>query len=84
MRCEGKRNDFDGYAGAAFAGADAGDLPAFAALTHLTEVGRLAAAVTVGVGSPEAPPELFDAVAVVVDGPDGLVALLDAVAARFR
>jgi trehalose 6-phosphate phosphatase len=74
----------DGYAVAAFAGDDAGDLPAFAALTRLTEVGRLDAAVNVGVASPEAPPALFDAVDVVVDGPDGLVVLLDAVAARLR
>ena len=74
----------DGYAVAAFAGDDAGDLPAFAALTRLTEVGRLDAAVNVGVASPETPPALFDAVDVVVDGPDGLVVLLDAVAARLR
>ena len=69
-----------GFAVAAFAGDDAGDLPAFAALSRAP----LETAVNIGVASPEAPPALYDAVDVVVEGPDGLVALLDAVARRVK
>jgi trehalose 6-phosphate phosphatase len=64
---------------AAFAGDDAGDLPAFDALRASVGTGRLRHAVTIGVASDEGPPEVRDA-DVVVDGPRGLAALLDAVA----
>jgi trehalose 6-phosphate phosphatase len=64
---------------AAFAGDDAGDLPAFAALRASVRAGGLRHAVTIGVASDEGPPELRDA-DVVVDGPRGLAALLDALA----
>jgi trehalose 6-phosphate phosphatase len=66
----------------AFAGDDAGDLPAFAALDAAAREGRLEHAVRIGVLSPEAPPALRDAVDLAVDGPEGLLALLQAVVAR--
>jgi len=65
---------------AAFAGDDRGDLPAFAALTRAVADGRLQRAVCIGVSSVEAPPELAEAVDLVVDGPVGLLALLARVA----
>jgi trehalose 6-phosphate phosphatase len=68
-----------GMAAAAFAGDDAGDVPAFAALRTLQDTGDLAHAVTIGVTSPESPPEV-GAADVVVDGPVGLAALLDQLA----
>lgn len=64
---------------AAFAGDDAGDLPAFAALRELVRTGDLEHAVSIGVASPESPPEVGEA-DVVVDGPVGLAALLDVLA----
>jgi trehalose 6-phosphate phosphatase len=64
---------------AAFAGDDAGDLPAFAALRELAAAGDLAHAVSIGVMSAESPPEV-GAADVVVDGPVGLAALLDQLA----
>jgi trehalose 6-phosphate phosphatase len=64
---------------AAFAGDDAGDLPAFDALRASVATGGLRHAVTIGVLSDEGPPEVRDA-DVVVDGPAGLAALLDALA----
>ncbi len=70
----------DGFAVAAFAGDDTGDLPAFAALAGAVRDGRLQHAVRVGVHSPEAPPDLVTAVDILVDGPAGLVALLTRVA----
>ncbi len=60
---------------AVFAGDDVGDLLGFAALRAMQADGRVGAATCVGVASPEAPSEILDA-DVVVDGPDGLVALL--------
>lgn len=66
-----------GYEGALFAGDDAGDLPAFAAIAT-APVG-----VRVGVRSREAPPELEAAVDVMVDGPSGLVALFDEMVDAF-
>jgi trehalose 6-phosphate phosphatase len=68
-----------GVDAAAFAGDDAGDLPAFAALRALARDGRLAHAVSIGVTSPESPAEV-SAADVVVDGPTGLAVLLDALA----
>ncbi len=64
---------------AAFAGDDVGDLPAFAALRALAAEGALAHAVSIGVTSAESPPEV-SAADVVVEGPAGLAALLDALA----
>jgi trehalose 6-phosphate phosphatase len=69
----------------AFAGDDAGDLPAFAALRALAGAGSLDHAVSVGVTSSESPAEIGDA-DVVVDGPVAFAALLgdlaDAINAR--
>jgi trehalose 6-phosphate phosphatase len=73
-----------GLAVGGFAGDDAGDLPAFAALAQAVEDQRLERAVRIGVLSPEAPPELEAAVDTVVDGPDGLLLLLKGVLARAR
>jgi trehalose 6-phosphate phosphatase len=70
----------DGFEVGAFAGDDRGDLPAFAALAHAVNGGRLRRAVRIGVHSTEAPPELIEAVDVIVDGPAGLLALLTRVA----
>ncbi len=64
---------------AAFAGDDAGDLPAFDALHMLERAGELRHAITIGVASDEGPAEVRDA-DVVVDGPGGLARLLDALA----
>jgi trehalose 6-phosphate phosphatase len=64
---------------AAFAGDDAGDLPAFAALHALVDAGALEHAVSIGVTSDESPPEVR-AADVVVEGPAELAALLDALA----
>jgi trehalose 6-phosphate phosphatase len=64
---------------AAFAGDDAGDLPAFDALRALADDGGLTHAVSIGVTSDESPPEVR-AADVVVEGPNGLATLLDALA----
>jgi trehalose 6-phosphate phosphatase len=61
---------------AAFAGDDAGDLPAFAALHALERYGALRHGVSIGVASPESPPEVHEA-DVVVDGPAGLAVVLE-------
>ena len=68
-----------GAAAAAFAGDDAGDLPAFAALRVLVDDGTLAHAVSIGVTSEESPPEVH-AADIVVEGPVGLATLLDELA----
>jgi trehalose 6-phosphate phosphatase len=70
----------DGFDVAAFAGDDYGDLPAFAELARLQAAGRLRRVVRVGVMSDEAPPELAEAVDILVAGPPGLLALLVRVA----
>jgi trehalose 6-phosphate phosphatase len=62
-----------------FAGDDAGDLAAFAALDELVATGRLEHAVRVGVRSTEAPPEIL-AADLVVDGPRGLAVRLQEIA----
>jgi trehalose 6-phosphate phosphatase len=67
---------------AAFAGDDAGDLPAFAALHDLALAGALDTAITVGVRSDESPAGIDDQ-DVVVDGPEGLSVLLGALADAF-
>jgi trehalose 6-phosphate phosphatase len=65
----------DDFAAVAFAGDDVGDLPGFDALDELAERG--VATLRIAVDSPEAPSELLDRGDVVVDGPAGLVTLLD-------
>jgi trehalose 6-phosphate phosphatase len=67
----------DDVAAACFAGDDRGDLPAFAALERAVAEGRLHHGVRIGVGSKESPPELLAHADVVVDGPAGLVMLLE-------
>ena len=57
-----------------FLGDDVGDLPAFAALERLRDRG--VHTVKVGVSTPEAPPAVLDRADVVVDGPNGALALL--------
>jgi trehalose 6-phosphate phosphatase len=59
----------------AFAGDDVGDLPGFDALDELADKG--VATLRIAVDSPEAPLALLDRADVVVDGPEGLVALLE-------
>lgn len=68
-----------GFRHAAFAGDDAGDLPAFAALRDLVTRGDLEHSVAIGVTSEESPPEVSDA-DVTVDGPAGLATVLSALA----
>ena len=48
------------------------------------DTGHLERVVRIGVLSPEAPPELRAAVDTLVDGPEGLLDLLEAVVARAR
>jgi trehalose 6-phosphate phosphatase len=72
--------DASGVTEACFAGDDRGDLPAFDALTAAVADGRLRHGVRVAVASPESPAELLAAADVTVDGPAGLVALLNALA----
>jgi trehalose 6-phosphate phosphatase len=63
---------------ALYAGDDATDLDAFRALRELVSEGRLRSAVLVGVRSEEGPAEIVDEADLVVDGPDGVGALLGA------
>ena len=70
----------DRAAHACFAGDDRGDLDAFAALARLSAEGRLEHAVRIAVGSAEAPPELLAHADLVVDGPAGLVSVLEELA----
>jgi trehalose 6-phosphate phosphatase len=65
---------------AAYAGDDRTDLDAFRRLRDLRESGTLDAAVCVGVISEEAPPELAEECDLQVEGPDGWLALLEALA----
>jgi trehalose 6-phosphate phosphatase len=74
----------DGFACAAFAGDDSGDIAAFDALDRAARSGRLERVLRIGVVSPEMPPALLDAVDGVVDGPSGLLALLRRVAEEIR
>jgi trehalose 6-phosphate phosphatase len=71
----------DGSIGACFAGDDRGDLDAFAALARLSATGRLEHAVRIAVGSAEAPAELLAQADLAVEGPTGLVSLLEDLAA---
>jgi trehalose 6-phosphate phosphatase len=61
---------------ALFAGDDRTDLDAFRALRALAGTERLGAAVRVGVASPESPPEISAEADLVVDGTEGVVAVL--------
>ena len=72
-----------GAGAALFAGDDVGDVAAFAALDRLVADGRLGSALRVAVRSPEAPPELLELADYTVDGPPGLAALLDRLAAAL-
>jgi trehalose 6-phosphate phosphatase len=70
----------DGLAAACFAGDDLGDVQAFRALARAVEDGRLEHAVRVAVGSPEAPADVVAHADLVVEGPAGLVVLLEELA----
>jgi len=61
-----------------FLGDDRGDLPAFEALARLAVQGRQTLAVAVA--SDEAPAELLETADLIVEGPEGAVALLEALA----
>ena len=65
---------------ALFGGDDRGDLDAFTALGRLAESESLRAAVRIGVLSAEAPPELAERADAVVQGPDGFLEVLRALA----
>jgi trehalose 6-phosphate phosphatase len=67
-----------GLTAVCFAGDDNGDLPAFAVLGRLAAAG--VATLAVAVGGPETPTAVLSAADVVVDGPPGLLSLLDALA----
>jgi trehalose 6-phosphate phosphatase len=67
-----------GMRAAAYFGDDLGDLPAFDGLDRLALAG--VTTVRVGVRTEEAPPELLDRADVVVDGPEGCLAFLEALA----
>jgi trehalose 6-phosphate phosphatase len=73
-----------GLDAAAFAGDDAGDLTAFAALDRLQATGDLTAAVRIAVASDESPPKLLARADVRVQGPAGLVALLTELGQAIR
>ncbi|HET6998868.1 MAG TPA: trehalose-phosphatase [Solirubrobacterales bacterium] len=67
----------EGIEHATYAGDDRTDLDAFRRLRELHESGELRSAVCVGVVSPEAPPELPEDSDLIVDGPDGWLAILE-------
>jgi trehalose 6-phosphate phosphatase len=69
-----------GVTTALYAGDDATDLDAFEALDALSAKGDLDAAVKIGVASDEGPPAIVDRADVVVDGPEGVTAVLAALA----
>ena len=71
----------DGVDAAAYAGDDRTDLDAFRRLRELREQGELETAICVGVASPEGPPELAEESRPSVDGPEGWIAILEALAA---
>jgi len=70
-----------GIARAVYAGDDRTDLDAFRRLRELREAGELDAALCVGVVSAEAPPGLAESADLTVDGPEGWLAILEALAA---
>ena len=65
----------DDFGAVVYAGDDLGDLPGFDALDELAARG--VATLRIAVDSSEAPLELLERADVVVDGPEGLVALLE-------
>ncbi len=67
----------DGVERAAYAGDDRTDLDAFRRLRELQGEGELASVACVGVVSPEAPPELPEEADLLVDGPEGWLAVLE-------
>jgi trehalose 6-phosphate phosphatase len=70
----------DGMTSAVYAGDDRTDLDAFRRLRELQENGELKTAVCVGVCSEEGPPEIAEEADMTVDGPEGWLALLEALA----
>jgi trehalose 6-phosphate phosphatase len=70
----------DGVSAAVYAGDDRTDLDAFRRLRELRDEGELESAVCVGVVSAEAPPELTEEADLLVDGPAGWLAMLEALA----
>jgi trehalose 6-phosphate phosphatase len=62
---------------AVYAGDDRTDLDAFRRLRELGESGELTTAACIGVVSPEAPPELPEESDLIVDGPEGWLAILE-------
>jgi trehalose 6-phosphate phosphatase len=70
----------DGVTAAIYAGDDRTDLDAFRRLRELRDEGRLEAAICVGVASAEAPPELPEESDLIVDGPEGWLAVLESLA----
>jgi trehalose 6-phosphate phosphatase len=67
-----------GIDAAVYAGDDRTDLDAFRRLRELREAGELETAVCVGILSPEAPPELAEESDLRADGPEGWLAMLEA------
>lgn len=65
-------------AAALYVGDDMTDLDAFRAVRWMASAGRLEHAVCVGVASEEGPAEIAERADVVVDGPEGVVELLEA------
>ena len=65
---------------ATYAGDDRTDLDAFRRLRDLREQGELEAAICVGVTSPEGPAEIAEESDLRVDGPEGWIAILEALA----
>ncbi len=70
----------DGIDAAVYAGDDRTDLDAFRRLRELREEGELEAAFCVGIVSAEAPPELAEESDLRVEGPEGWLAMLEALA----
>ncbi len=69
-----------GMAAAVYVGDDRTDVDAFAGLRDLVDEGRLEHALCIGVRSEETPPELEAQADVLVDGPNGVRQLLQALA----
>jgi trehalose 6-phosphate phosphatase len=65
-----------------YGGDDRTDVDAFRQLRDMRSAGDLETAVSIGVGSPEGPPELAEYADVVVDGPAGFLSLLRALVER--
>lgn len=73
----------EGCRAACFAGDDRGDLQAFDALDRMRERGALDTAVKIAVRSAEVPRELLDRADLGVDGPPGLVGVLEALVSEL-